>query len=84
MMMMDVIMGWVAAALVVLFAVYTAYYNVVRISSRWRCRKKGYNNLFKTCHESGCKFARYCENHAHEYSEAEIARLHKMLDDMQE
>lgn len=63
MKIMEQIIGWLAGILLVVHIPYLIYYNVIQNKSRWRCRGKKYFRPFNPCRESGCKFAKYCDDY---------------------
>lgn len=80
--MIEQIFGWVVGIMMLFFIPYTIYFNIIQIYSRWKCRKKTYFKPFKSCHNSSCKFSKYCEDYEYVYSADEVAELHKMIDDL--
>lgn len=63
-------------------ALYTIYFQFVRISSKWRCRKKHYLKPANTCHEDGCKFAKCCGEYEYLLSEEEAEMLEKLISEL--
>ena len=80
--MMETVLSWAGAVVVVVVVLFMVYFNAVRLSARWMCRKEGYNKSFKPCHNSECKYSQYCEDYVHQYSAEEIAALERMIDDL--
>ncbi len=79
--MMEQIVGWVVGILFIASLPYTIYFNIIQISSKWKCRKKHYNEFFNRCHESECKFSDYCQCYRHVLTEEEAAELYKKLEE---
>lgn len=61
--MIEKVVGWIVGVYLVLQIPYLVYYNVLQITCQWRCRKKKYLKPFNPCHESDCKFAKYCDDY---------------------
>lgn len=79
--MIEQIVGWVVGILFLAFLPYTIYFNILHFRSKWKCRKKHYNEFFNRCHESECKFSRYCDYYEHILTEEEIAELYRMIEE---
>lgn len=80
--MVERVISWVVSILIVLYIPYMIYFNIVHFVCKWKCRKKKYLKPIRSCHESNCKFADFCEDYEHIYTAEEIAELHKMIDEM--
>lgn len=80
--MVEQIVGWCGSVLIVSNISYVIYLNIVRIISWLKCRKKQYFIPFRPCHESGCKYADYCEKYEHVCTEEEIASIEKLIAEM--
>lgn len=80
--MVEQAISWCVSILIVLEISYMIYFNVVQIAAKSKCRKKQYFKPFKPCHESGCKFADYCEKYEHVYTDEEIASIEKLIAEM--
>ena len=79
--MIERIVGWVVGIFFIVSLPYTIYFNIIQISSKWKCRKKHYNQFFNRCHESECKFSRYCEYYKEVLTEEEAAELYKKIEE---
>lgn len=81
--MLETVGGWIVGIFLVLYIPYTIYFNIVHFVCKWKCRNKHYNEYFNRCYEKECKWARYCDNYEHLYTEEEIQHLYKMIEDYQ-
>lgn len=63
--------------------VATAYFGLLPLVCRWKCRKEGYGPD-KPCHDRGCKYAEYCKHYIHQYTPDELEDLRRMADEMGE
>ena len=61
--MIEKIVGWLVGIYILFYIPILIYFNVIQISSKWRCRKKKYSKLFNPCKEHDCKFRRYCDEY---------------------
>lgn len=43
---------------------------------RFKCRKKD------ICHDRNCRFTEHCDKYKHIYTDEELERINKMLDEM--
>lgn len=82
MMVVEQIIGWIVGISLIVFIPYTIYFNIVHFSSKFKCRKKHYDEYFNRCHEDDCKWSKFCENYYKPLSEEEVAKLHKMIDEL--
>lgn len=80
--MVEQIVSWCGSVLIVSNISYVIYLNIVRIISRWKCRKKQYSMPFKPCHESECKFSEYCQHYEHVYTAEEIESIKNLIEKM--
>lgn len=69
------IVNWITCAIVLL----SVPFQIVRISSRWKCRKKKYLKPINTCHEDDCPFAKCCGEYEYLLTEEEAERLEKLI-----
>ena len=79
--MFEQIVGWVVGIFFIASLPYTIYFNIIQISSKWKCRKKHYNEYFNRCYERECKFSNYCGCYRHVLTEEEAAELYKKLEE---
>ena len=77
--MVERAISWCVSILMVMEVSYIIYLNIVQSVSKWKCRKKRYSKPLNACHESSCKWANYCENYEHVYTEEERASLEKLI-----
>lgn len=82
MMVIEKIISWMISIFLVVSAPYTIYFNVVHFCSKFKCRKKHYNEYFNCCHEGDCKWSKFCENYRNILTDDEVAKLIKMINDM--
>ena len=48
--------------------------------SRLKCHKMHYNKYSNPCHNSGCRFSKYCEDYRHTYTAEEVTRINKLIE----
>lgn len=81
-MIFEKVISWIVSIVIILYIPYTIYFNIIQISSKWKCRKKNYLKPFHSCHENNCKFAKYCEDYEYIYTADETKELNKMIEEL--
>lgn len=81
--MLEAVVSWVVDIFLIICIPITIIFNIVHLSFKWKCRKKHYDEYLNPCHESNCKWSRFCENYEYTYTANEIASLYKMIEDYQ-
>lgn len=82
MIVIEKIISWIVGIFLIVSIPYTIYFNIVHFYSKFKCRKKHYNDFLNRCHESNCRWAEFCECYHHIYSDEEIAKLKQLIDEM--
>ncbi len=77
-----IIINLVVGVFMVFFTLHTIYFNIVHLVCKLKCLKKRYDRYFNCCHENDCKWSVYCEKYHHVYTDEEITKLNKMIDEM--
>lgn len=82
-MIISKVISYIGSLLIVIFTLYTIIFSIIRFCSKWKCRKKHYDVYYNRCHESKCKYASYCENYQHIYTDKEIKELYEIIENYQ-
>lgn len=72
---MSIILHWIMCIFLILFFAMIAVFNVARFIYWIKCFK------LKDCCKRSCRFKIFCYKYYEKYSEEEIARLRKMIDE---
>lgn len=81
--MLENVIGWMVDIVFIIMTPIAIIFNIVQFSFKWKCRKKHYNEYLNPCHESNCKWAKFCENYEYTYSAKEIESLYEMIEEYQ-
>lgn len=81
--MLEAVIKWIVEILFIICALISTIINIAHLSFKWKCRKKHYNEYLNPCHESDCKWSKFCENYEYTFSAKEISGLYKMIEDYQ-
>lgn len=82
-MIIDKVISYIGSIIIVIFTLYTIVFSVIRLCAKKKCRKKHYDEYLNRCHEYKCKYAPYCENYQHIYTDKEIEKLHEIIENYQ-
>lgn len=72
----------VLAFFLIVWTPYTIYFNIIHISSKWKCRKKHYDEYCNPCHEYDCRYSKLCTKYQHIYTAEERERIEKLIENL--
>ena len=80
--MLEQAVSWGVGIIMMVDVSYIIYLNIVQIFAKIKCRKKRYCKPLNTCHESGCRYAEYCEHYEYAYTKEDMASLRKLIEEV--
>lgn len=79
-MMTTILWGFFAAVCAVCLVAIIVF-NITHCACKLKCITKHYNKYTNTCNNDDCPWNEHCDNYEHIYTNEEIARLIKMINE---
>lgn len=80
--MVEQVLSWIVSIIIMVDISYIIYFITVQAVAKIKCHKKRYCKPLNACHESGCRYAEYCEHYEYVYTKEEMASIKKLAEEV--